>query len=122
MPAILLLGVWFLLQVLDGSAGLVSAGEGGVAYFAHVGGFAFGLLTSGCWRPSVRKSRRASRCTDPVRTAVLTIAVVFIAALAALTVLDVVHYGLSAVDVLAVLVLVLFMTGIVGALRKPPNE
>ena len=44
VPAILLLGAWFLLQVLDGSAGLVSAGEGGVAYFAHVGGFVAGLL------------------------------------------------------------------------------
>jgi membrane associated rhomboid family serine protease len=44
VPAVLLLGAWFLLQVLDGSAGLVSAGEGGVAYFAHVGGFAAGLL------------------------------------------------------------------------------
>ena len=42
VPAILLLGAWFLLQVLDGSAGLVSAGEGGVAYFAHVGGFVAG--------------------------------------------------------------------------------
>jgi membrane associated rhomboid family serine protease len=44
VPAILLLGVWFVLQVLDGSAGLVSADSGGVAYFAHVGGFAAGLL------------------------------------------------------------------------------
>jgi membrane associated rhomboid family serine protease len=44
VPAILLLGAWFVLQVLDGSAGLVTAGNGGVAYFAHVGGFAAGLL------------------------------------------------------------------------------
>ena len=44
VPAVLLLGAWFLLQVLDGSAGLVEAGSGGVAYFAHVGGFAAGLL------------------------------------------------------------------------------
>jgi membrane associated rhomboid family serine protease len=44
VPAILLLGAWFVLQVLDGSAGLVAAGNGGVAYFAHVGGFAAGLL------------------------------------------------------------------------------
>ena len=57
-----------------------------------------------------------------MRGAVLAIAVMFIAALAALTVLDMVHYGVSALDVLATLVLVLFMTGIVGALRQPPNE
>jgi membrane associated rhomboid family serine protease len=43
LPAILLLGAWFVLQLLDGSAGLVSAGDS-VAYFAHVGGFAAGLL------------------------------------------------------------------------------
>jgi membrane associated rhomboid family serine protease len=44
IPAVVLLGAWFLLQVLNGSAGLVDAGQGGVAYFAHVGGFAAGLL------------------------------------------------------------------------------
>jgi hypothetical protein len=37
-------------------------------------------------------------------------------------VIDMVRYGVSAVDVLAILVLVLFTTGIVGALRQPPNE
>ncbi len=57
-----------------------------------------------------------------MRTAVLTIALLFIAMLAALTVLDVVHYGLSVLDVVAVLILVLFTTGILGALRSPPPE
>jgi hypothetical protein len=58
-----------------------------------------------------------------LRVGVLTIALVFIGALAVLTVLDFVHYGLTAVGVLAVLILVLFMIGIVGALRQqPPNE
>jgi hypothetical protein len=33
-----------------------------------------------------------------------------------------VHYGFSAVDVIAILVLLLFMTGIVGALRQLPRE
>jgi hypothetical protein len=56
-----------------------------------------------------------------LRTVVLVIALAFIAGLSALTALDVVHYGLSAVDVIAILVLVLFMTGIVGALRQPPR-
>jgi membrane associated rhomboid family serine protease len=45
VPAVLLLGAWFLLQVLEGSAGLVDAAStGGVANFAHVGGFVAGLL------------------------------------------------------------------------------
>jgi hypothetical protein len=57
-----------------------------------------------------------------VRTVVLIVALAFIAALGTLTVLDIVHYGLSAIDVLAILVLLLFTTGIVGALRTPPGK
>jgi membrane associated rhomboid family serine protease len=45
LPALLILGFWFLQQVLFGYFDLNTAGEGGgVAYFAHIGGFAFGLL------------------------------------------------------------------------------
>jgi membrane associated rhomboid family serine protease len=46
VPAILFLAVWIGLQALDGTLSLTtpSAG-GGVAFFAHIGGFAFGLLT-----------------------------------------------------------------------------
>jgi len=45
LPALLILGFWFVQQVLFGYFDLGTAGEsGGVAYFAHVGGFAFGLL------------------------------------------------------------------------------
>jgi membrane associated rhomboid family serine protease len=46
VPAVLLLGFWFLEQLWFGAAGLASpvGSEGGVAYFAHVGGFVFGLL------------------------------------------------------------------------------
>jgi membrane associated rhomboid family serine protease len=44
LPALVVLGGWFLLQLLD--AGAASGGDvGGVAYFAHIGGFLFGLLT-----------------------------------------------------------------------------
>jgi hypothetical protein len=57
-----------------------------------------------------------------MRTAILTIALLFITMLAALTVLDIVHYGVTALDIVAVLILVLFTTGIVGALRSPPPE
>jgi membrane associated rhomboid family serine protease len=46
VPALLILGIWFLEQALFGAAGLTdpSGNGGGVAYFAHVGGFVFGLL------------------------------------------------------------------------------
>jgi membrane associated rhomboid family serine protease len=45
VPAVFLLGFWFLEQVYFGSANLTNpvGGGGGVAYFAHVGGFIFGL-------------------------------------------------------------------------------
>jgi membrane associated rhomboid family serine protease len=46
LPAWVMLGIWFAEQAAFGAAGLTSLGNaGGVAYFAHVGGFAFGLLT-----------------------------------------------------------------------------
>jgi membrane associated rhomboid family serine protease len=43
LPALLVLGVWFLLQLVDASSQPLHGG-GGVAYFAHIGGFVFGLL------------------------------------------------------------------------------
>jgi membrane associated rhomboid family serine protease len=42
LPALVVLGAWFLLQVLDASFQPLNGG--GVAYFAHIGGFAFGLV------------------------------------------------------------------------------
>jgi rhomboid family protein len=46
LPATVLLGLWFVIQALYGAVNLTdptgSAG-GGVAYFAHIGGFIFGL-------------------------------------------------------------------------------
>jgi len=45
VPALFVLGFWFLQQVYFGAANLTNpvGGGGGVAYFAHVGGFVFGL-------------------------------------------------------------------------------
>jgi rhomboid family protein len=47
LPAVVMLGIWFALQALYGAANLTNptGGGGGIAYFAHIGGFAFGLLT-----------------------------------------------------------------------------
>jgi membrane associated rhomboid family serine protease len=46
IPAILFLGVWFLFQLWDGGFSIVQPqAGGGVAFFAHIGGFVFGLLT-----------------------------------------------------------------------------
>jgi hypothetical protein len=57
-----------------------------------------------------------------VRIVVLTIALAFIIGLGALTVIEFIDNGLTALGVLSVMILVLFMVGIVGALRHPPNE
>ena len=45
LPAIVMLGIWFAQQAIFGAANLTNpaGGGGGVAYFAHVGGFLFGL-------------------------------------------------------------------------------
>src|SRR5947199_6086402 len=44
LPAYVMLGYWFLLQLLMGAVGSVSGVEGGVAVLAHVGGFGVGML------------------------------------------------------------------------------
>ena len=43
LPALLVLGLWFLLQLLDFSASQPTGDGGGIAYLAHIGGFVFGL-------------------------------------------------------------------------------
>ena len=49
LPAIFFLVGWFALQILAASAVQVGSAGGGVAYFAHIGGFAFGLFTIRWW-------------------------------------------------------------------------
>jgi len=46
VPAVFMLGYWFLLQLLGGLPALGSA-EGGVAFWAHIGGFLTGLTLIG---------------------------------------------------------------------------
>jgi len=48
IPAWIFLGTWFLYQLIEADFGLfnASANGGGVAFFAHVGGFIFGLLAA----------------------------------------------------------------------------
>lgn len=46
VPAVFMLGYWFLLQLLGGLPALGSA-EGGVAFWAHIGGFVAGLALIG---------------------------------------------------------------------------
>ena len=52
IPAYVFLGIWFLLQLFNsiGSIGPEVATSGGVAYFAHVGGFMVGILVGVVYR------------------------------------------------------------------------
>jgi hypothetical protein len=57
-----------------------------------------------------------------MRYVLLLVAVVFIAGFGLLTALDIAHTGLNWLDVLAIIILMLFATGIVGALLEPPRK
>jgi len=57
IPAFLLIGVWFLIQLFDQVGSLAEVQSGGVAYAAHVGGFLFGAITGRLFARSSDSSR-----------------------------------------------------------------
>jgi membrane associated rhomboid family serine protease len=54
IPAIFVLGIWFLFQLFEGALSLGMAQLGGVAFWAHIGGFVFGMLVGPLLRRRVR--------------------------------------------------------------------
>jgi len=44
LPAVVVLGLWFVLQIFSGLASVGTMASGGVAWFAHIGGFVIGIL------------------------------------------------------------------------------
>jgi membrane associated rhomboid family serine protease len=48
VPALVILGFWFVFQILN--AMVVSTGSGGVAWFAHLGGFIAGMALIGLFK------------------------------------------------------------------------
>ena len=60
VPAALFIILWFVLQLAQGylSLGMIAEGAGGVAWFAHIGGFLAGLV---CIRVMYRKPKRRRR-------------------------------------------------------------
>lgn len=44
IPAVIFIGLWFLAQFLSGLSSLGAATSGGVAWWAHVGGFSIGVF------------------------------------------------------------------------------
>jgi membrane associated rhomboid family serine protease len=59
IPALILLAIWFILQFVPalGQVAVGSGGDQGVAYFAHVGGFAFGLAVAATMLYTMRRRR-----------------------------------------------------------------
>jgi membrane associated rhomboid family serine protease len=47
IPAFIILGYWFLLQFLAGVSSVGAAATGGVAWWAHIGGFLLGMVITG---------------------------------------------------------------------------
>lgn len=61
IPAVLYLGFWFFMQVQGGLHSADSATAGGVAFWAHIGGFIAGLLLvypMGAWRKRKKSTQR----------------------------------------------------------------
>lgn len=54
IPALIVIGFWAIIQILNGLITASIAHQGGVAWFAHIGGFLFGLFTIRLWRPKRR--------------------------------------------------------------------
>jgi len=56
IPAVVFIGLWFLVQFLSGIGSLGVASAGGVAWWAHIGGFVAGLLFARVDRPRPRSA------------------------------------------------------------------
>jgi membrane associated rhomboid family serine protease len=65
LPAILVLGFWFVIQLFSSFAAVGARGAqtGGVAWWAHIGGFVFGMLLGGFLAKTVAR-RRAPALPD----------------------------------------------------------
>ncbi len=62
LPAMLVLGLWFVFQFFSGALSVAGAGSGGVAWWAHIGGFAFGYaLMAWLVRPRARSEAWVER-------------------------------------------------------------
>jgi len=54
LPAVLVLGLWFALQLVNGFLSVGQTQLGGVAFFAHIGGFVAGLILALPWLGQAR--------------------------------------------------------------------
>jgi membrane associated rhomboid family serine protease len=63
IPAMLLVGLWFILQLFSEVGAAASVQTGGVAYLAHIGGFVMGMATARLFE--VRERVEAAREPSP---------------------------------------------------------
>jgi membrane associated rhomboid family serine protease len=56
LPAIAVLGGWFLLQLFQGVGSFGTHVNGGVAFFAHIGGFVLGVVAAQLFFPKERRT------------------------------------------------------------------
>ena len=57
LPAIVVLGFWIVIQIFSQYTATIKPGEGGVAYMAHIGGFAAGIALTFIFRRSTKTPR-----------------------------------------------------------------
>ena len=60
LPAFVILGYWFVIQFFSGISSVGTRAGGGVAYWAHIGGFALGMLMVKIWPERPRRWRGMS--------------------------------------------------------------
>ena len=60
MPAALLIGIWFVIQLFSVGA-IADVHSGGVAYMAHIGGIVFGAITGRLFTDRIRVAQRRDR-------------------------------------------------------------
>jgi len=65
VPAVVFLGWWFILQFFNGTLSLVSspASAGGIAWWAHIGGFGVGVAAAALHRAALRRRIAALEAT-----------------------------------------------------------
>ena len=57
LPAVVILGYWFVIQFVSGFAALSGAPGPGVAWWAHIGGFVLGILLVKVFEQPMRRAR-----------------------------------------------------------------
>lgn len=58
LPALIVIGFWFLLQVANSFYAVSSGNSGGVAWFAHLGGFLAGMLIAIFLRRKIKRRKQ----------------------------------------------------------------